>query len=70
MCESEELFAMQIKTDDCGEQGREKVDLEKEGDEGGRKEGRERKSEDVAKWSFYEVLVGDGTEKKMVESLY
>ena len=52
MCESEELLAMQIKTDDCREQGEKKVDLEKRMRVGGRKEGRERKSENVVKWSF------------------
>lgn len=61
---------MQIKTDDCEEQGRKKVDLEKEEDKGKRKEGRERKTENVAKWSFIRSSLEDRTAKKMVESLY
>ena len=61
---------MQIKTDDCGEQGGKGSISRKKGDGGGRKEGKERKSENVAKWSFMRSLWEDGTTKKMVESLY
>jgi hypothetical protein len=54
-----------LKIEECGGQGGKKVDLEKEGDEGGREEGRERGGIlRTERKGDYEVLFGESNCKE------